>query len=189
MKKQEEPRNVRLGNLEIDLDILRKFLIKAKQRGYAGDGESEILRDYSKEFMYSDGNFFYTDDYCGNLQFFGTEKVTWQKPSGQPIWYMNYIGNIAPEFRDDETFVKKINSFLRESLFNLNSESPFRGAIREINLNCSEDFVYSTHYDGNLEKFNGQESIYYKIKTAYSGYYHGGIVIPKKSKLRQDIAL
>lgn len=75
------------------------FLLEAKQKTYAGNGEhAPSSRPASVDLPYRKGDYFYLDSYLGGLRFAGEEAV-WCK--SQPLWGMNYYGYMlvpkAPE--------------------------------------------------------------------------------------------
>lgn len=182
---------VRLGKLEVDLDELRGFIVKAKKNCYAGNGEEGRLPDGSKILTFQEGNFHYTDNYDGYYQAPGSEIVRWQKPEGQRIWQMSYSGGMSLEFRN-ESLAKETFDFLKKALKQISPDKPFRGPepLFFSSDNLSEgDFVYSADTDisesfwrENFTRFRGIEEIRHRKQrgfTIFSQDYIGGLVIPK----------
>ena len=75
----EEDLKMKIGQLEIDLEELRNFLVIAKKNAYAGGGVKKREIDGSKTFTFQEGNFHYTDNYAGSYQAPGNEIVRWQR--------------------------------------------------------------------------------------------------------------
>ncbi|MBO4858393.1 MAG: hypothetical protein J5527_07755 [Treponema sp.] len=143
------------------------FLIRAKQKTYAGHGaEIEPSRPASHDLRYEEktaaGNLLYIDTFLGGTKFAGEEAV-WI--NGIPIWSMNYYGRVTGEpFSGD---------FLKAALFEVPVEKPFRGP----NLFSQDEYTYHCKSDGDFEWFQGYEDICYKDKKIYELYFHGGIIL------------
>ena len=103
------------GRDKMDKRII-DFLIKAKQKTYAGKGaETASSREKSHDLVYRENNFMYYDTYLGVEKFAG-EEALWI--ADNPYWSMNYIGRVTGEnFNVD---------FLKEALLNVPFEKPFR---------------------------------------------------------------
>lgn len=168
---------MKIGNLEIDLGELSRFIGKAKRECYAGDGEERKLVDGSKVLTFQEGDFHYTDDYSGFYQAPGNEIVRWQRPEGQRIWQMNYSGGMLNRFWGNRELAKETFSFLKEALLEISPELPLRGSSRFE----SDDFVYLSDVEGDLVRFKGDEEIYSENlgKTVFSQDFSGGLIIPK----------
>ena len=167
----------KLGKLEIGLDQLAKFIVKAKKNCYAGNGQEERLRDGSKVLTFQDGDFHYTDNYAGSYQAPGNEIVRWQKDDGQRIWYMAYSGGMLPAFRHNDILSENTFKFLKEVLMLVTPELPFRGPLRHENTG----FEYLLEINGDIKRFSGGEIIRSKrLKdVVFSQDLIGGLVIPK----------
>jgi len=154
----------------MDIKQLSKFLVKAKINTYASSGENEerILADGSKEFKFKEKEFKYRDRYFGYNPFIGQE-IVWQDE--KVVWGMNYYGKIFSE----TVPAKDIYQFLQEALKRVPKDKPFRGP----NNYKRDDFKYINKVRGKIEKFEGQETIFYKNQLVYKLNYHGGLVIMK----------
>lgn len=142
-------------------DII-EFLVKAKKKTYAGDGNvTTSSRPCSRDLKYFEDNFEYYDSYFGTDPFVG-EEALWS--SGEIIWSMNYAGR-----KLDKDFEY---GFLKEALRLVTSEKPFRGPDEYSN----GDYKYMCETIGDFEWFQGYESITFQGKLVYECYYHGGIV-------------
>ena len=173
---------MKVGKLEIDLNELREFLVKAKKHCYAGNGEKQILTDGSKQLTFKEGNFHYTDNYAGYFQAPGTEIVRWQKEDGQRIWQMSYSGGMNPTNLSNKELAEKTFSFLKEALLQVTFENPFRGPEPSF---VKEDFIYraKTVYAAipikKIMRFKGHEEIFLKDQFVFSQDYIGGLVRPE----------
>ena len=152
----------------MDIKQLTKFLIKAKINTYASSGErrEKILPDGSKEFEFEEKKNKYRDRYVGYNPFIG-EEIVWQNE--KVIWGMNYYGEIVSEIIP----AKKIYHFLQESLKRITDDKPFRGPD-----NFKKDgFKYVNKVKGTVERFEGQETIFYKKQLVYKLSYYGGVIV------------
>jgi hypothetical protein len=173
-----EPRKIRLGALEIDLDKLTHFIVKAKQNGYAGSDVAKREADGSKTVTFQEGDFHYTDNYAGSNQAPGDEIVRWQKTDGQRIWHMAYSGGMHPEFWNDKKLREETFTFLREALMQVSFEHPFRGP----RVYRNDQFIYEHGRSGDISRFLGTEMITKKrpdIALVFSQNFIGGLVVPK----------
>lgn len=157
----------------INLNELRKFLVKAKISTYAGDGkEVEPQRPGFKELEYKEGNYEYRDSYCGFYSAPGQEIV---RVNGKPIWHMAYSGGMKKEFHYNLEFAKRTFNFLRECLKRVSEDKPYRGPdhFKE------KDYEYVNEVEGTIENFSGSEKILFKGKVVFEQKYVGGIIIEK----------
>ena len=156
----------------MDIEQLSKFLVKAKINTYAssGEGGEKILPDGSKEFEFEEKEFKYRDRYFGFNPFIG-EEIVWQNE--EVVWGMNYYGEIVSEIIP----AKSIYQFLQEALKKIPDDKPFRGPDNF----KKGDFEYINKVEGIVEKFKGEETIFYKEQPVYRLSYHGGFTIIKKT--------
>lgn len=147
---------------EVEQSDLVSFLIRAKQKTYAGHGaEVAPSRPASHDLRYEKGNLLYIDTFLGGEKFTG-EEALWK--DGIPLWSMNYSGRVTGEnFSGD---------FLKEALFNVPASAPYRGPA----IYKNGDYSYHCKVDGSFEWFQGYEEIFYLDKKIYELYFHGGIV-------------
>ena len=147
---------------EVEQSDLVSFLIRAKQKTYAGHGaEVGPSRPASHDLRYEEGNLLYIDTFLGGEKFTG-EEALWK--DGVPLWSMNYSGRVTGEnFSGD---------FLKEALFNVPASAPYRGPA----IYKNGDYSYHCKVDGSFEWFQGYEEIFYLDKKIYELYFHGGIV-------------
>jgi len=147
----------------LDLEKLIPFLIKAKQKTYAGHGaEVQSCRPSSHDLQFSEGNLLYYDTFLGGKMFSGQEAL-WQ--DNVPLWSMNYYGRVISDpFSGD---------FLKEALFNVPATNPFRGPEHF----SKDNYTYKCKVDGSFEYFQGYEEIFYFDKKIYELHFHGGIIL------------
>ena len=148
--------------------ILNDFLVKAKTNTYASNGEGgeRALEDGAKELIYEQGEYKYRDQYFGSNSFIG-EEIVWQ--NGKAIWGMNYYGKIVSDKIDND----RLYPFLKKALMLVKTDRPFRGP---------DDFhdgewEYHDENNGEVDKFDGTETIYFKKEKVFELRYHGGAIV------------
>jgi len=153
-----------------NLSQLSKFLVKAKINTYASSGEvgEKTLSDGSKEFKFAEKEFKYRDRYFGFNPFIG-EEIVWQNE--KVVWGMNYYGEVISEIIP----AKNIYQFLQEALKKILEDKPFRGP----DSFKKADFEYINKVEGTVERFKGEEIIFYKKQVVYKLNYHGGLITTK----------
>jgi len=151
----------------MDIGELCRFLVKAKINTYAGGREGAILRDGSKELVFSEGKFGYRDRYFGFNPFIGEETVFYEEAC---IWGMNYYGFAVPS---EDFSLKDMYKFLREALKRVSEKKPFRGPEKYE----KHQFKYVNNVEGDLSRFNGTERIFHKGKEIYTLLYQGGCTV------------
>ena len=144
-------------------DELKKFLIKAKREGYAsGETTTKKENDGSNSTRCEMGDFKFHDNWFGGEPFAGRE-VVWFK--NKPYWMMVYSGE---EFAGDEKAIPT----LRKALSAMPDEMPTRGPrILE-----DGEYTYKNNWQGDIEKFSGEESISKSGEKVYNARYIGGLV-------------
>ncbi len=138
------------------------FLITAKKVTYAGKGtETKSSRPKSHDLEYEKDGLKYIDTYLGERKFAG-EEALWD--NNTPFWSMNYCGRIlSDDFEGD---------FLKEALFNVPIDMPFRGPLEFKRGN----FYYRCKVDGDFDWFNGVEEIFKNGIKVYECVFHGGSI-------------
>ena len=156
--------------MDINLEDLAKFLVKAKQMGYATNGR-EVIPDSSgfKEFTFKNGKFDYSDKYAGFYTFVGQEVVRLEK---LPKWMMGYSGGMLEEYQGDLELTRNAYSFLKKVLLSVNEERPFRGPI----VFEDDDFRYRNEIKGDIKEFRGVENIFKKGTEVYKLSYGGRLL-------------
>ena len=154
----------------MNINQLSKFLESAKISTYAssGEGGEKLLLDGSKEFEFREEEIKYRDRYFGFNPFVGQEVVF---QNGKIVWGVNYYGEVISKSIPP----KQIYQFLQEALKKIPKDNPFRGPRRF----KKDNFQYLNKIKGTVEKFEGEEKIFYKGKLVYGLVYHGGIILEK----------
>ena len=137
-----------------------EFLIRAKQKTYAGKGaESESSRPLSHDLKYQEENLLYIDTYLGG-EYFSGEEAVWD--SLKPVYAMNYSGRVLKEsFSGD---------FLKAALHEVPLEKPFRGP----DVFKDGNYLYKCSVTGNINWFQGYEEIFNGTEKIYECFFHGG---------------
>jgi hypothetical protein len=146
---------------------LLHFIAKAKKQAYAStSSKPKRTKDDGKTYTIKQGNYTYTDTYFGNLIDCGQERIYFK---GKVIWMMAYRGGMCKgkESMDNEAF-----SFLKTCISRMPKQFPARGP-KMVNKG---DWKYENKWQGNIEGFTGEESIYYKGEQVCFRNYVGGLV-------------
>ncbi len=149
---------------------LINFLIKAKKQTYANENikKSESTRLGSNDYEYSDENLTYHDSYFGGTNFMGEEVIYEKKEI--PIWGMNYYGVTLDNSLSEEAMDKA----LRPALMKVGEDDliPVRGPKEYIN----GEYKYTFNCVGDINYFEGEETIYKNNIKIYNLKCHGGII-------------
>lgn len=149
---------------------LREFLIEAKKHTYASEnGKKQIsTRQGSYDYEYHNNEMTYHDTYFGGTNFMGEEVVYISSES--PLWGMNYYGITLDESLSEEA----IDKALRPALMRVGEDDtiPVRGPKEYIN----GDYKYTFEVNGNLDYFEGVETIYKNNEKIYVLKCHGGTI-------------
>ncbi len=153
--------------ISMDIAKLKQFLVNAKKNTYASGGESKAKTffDGTKEYIFNEGDLKYVDKYKGHEKFNGEENVF---ENNKIIWRMKYKGKIL----SDKISADDIYLFLRKALKKIYKDNSFRGPKKLI----SKEYKYINNIKGDIEKFSGEEKIFYKDELIYSLIYSGQIV-------------
>jgi hypothetical protein len=155
--------------MDVSLDRLNEFIVRAKAVTYVGSGEpAPSSRPGSHDLRFEDGPFSYLDSYYGGSDFIGEEVVYYE---GQAVWAMNYYGYILkPDLIDAATAGKVIKA----SLSALYTEGRFLGGFEFE----SGGYVYTDTNEGDAAHFTGREWISQQGIRVYELVYHGGLIKP-----------
>lgn len=149
---------------------LREFLIEAKKQTYANENVKKQIstRQGSYDYEYRNNEMTYHDTYFGGTNFMGEEVVYISSES--PLWGMNYYGITLDENLSEEA----IDKALRPALMRVGEDDtlPVRGPKEYIN----GDYKYTFEVNGNLDYFEGVETIYKNNKKIYVLKCHGGTI-------------
>lgn len=149
-------------------DKLIDFLVKAKKQTYANGNVKKVesSRLNSSDYEYTDGKMTYHDTYFGGTDFIGEEVVYDERQI--PIWAMNYHGITL----DDDLSEAAVDNALRPALMKVGEDDvlPLRGPKEFVN----GEYKYTFEVTGDLDKFEGEESIVRGNEKVYSLLCHGG---------------
>lgn len=149
---------------------LYNFLVEAKKQTYANESakKTESSRKGSYDYEYSNGKMTYHDTYFGGTKFMGEEVV--YTSDDTPIWGMNYYGTTLDETLSEEA----IDKALRPALMKVGEDDiiPVRGPKEYLN----NEYRYSFEVVGDLNRFEGTETIYKNEEKVYVLKCHGGII-------------
>jgi hypothetical protein len=157
----------------IDIEALRKFLVKANENGYAG-GAKEVTpqRPGFSEIEYKSGDWYFRDSYAGHYFAPGQEVVYFRD---KPVWAMAYAGGMTFDKHGDTKLDKITYKFLRKALLAMDPDKPFRGPEHF----DDGEFCYHSELEGDIEEFAGNEYIEYKGKVIFSQNFIGGLIVDK----------
>lgn len=159
--------------MQIDLEKLANFLVRAKIAAYAGDGkELKPERKDFKELEYSEGDLYYRDSYVGAYRAPGQEVV---RENGKPIWVMSYDGGMVEKYYGDTEMTVQAIGFLKVALQAITPDIPYRGP-KELR---KDDWLYTNEIEGDIKGFKGNEKIFYKDELVFEQNYIGGLVVNK----------
>ena len=146
---------------------VRQFLLYCGREGYAaaGDEVQKKEADGSTTIELVRGDFRFHDNYFGGEPYGGREVVFYQD---KPVWMMVYYGLVLDGGND----VGPLYGFLRKALVAVPDEALYRGpqALADGNLQ------YTNHWQGEIERFLGEESITRDGQCVYQASYIGGLV-------------
>lgn len=156
--------------LMINKQQLTQFLIDSSNAGYAGGKEKQWIKEkdgsttipFEKEDWKSHDNFFGGEPYGGRVVVFYKNK---------PIWMMVYYGWVK-----DGVETGPVYHILQGALKLMPEEAPFRGP-KEHQQN---KMVYKNTWQGDVERFSGEEIISSEGKITYQANYMGGWVDQRK---------
>ena len=145
---------------------LTQFLLASNQAGYATGEERQWTKedDGSTTITFVQGqfrshdNFFGGEPYGGRLVVFHNTKA---------VWMMVYYGWVESGANTDEVY-----KILREALKRMPEDAPFRGP-KELTI---DEYKYENNWQGNVERYEGQEKIMHAGKIIYQAWYKGGLV-------------
>ena len=149
---------------------LYNFLVEAKKQTYANENIKKVQssRESSFDYEYNNGQMIYHDTYFGGTKFMGEEVV--YNSNNIPIWGMNYYGVTLNENLSEEV----IDNALRPALMLVGEDDilPLRGPKEYEN----NGYKYNFQVNGNLDYFEGVETIFRNEEKIYVLKCHGGII-------------
>ena len=150
--------------------MIENFLIEAKKQTYANENAPKIdsSRLNSKDYEYKKGNMIYHDTYFGGTNFIGEEVVY---IDNQTYWAMNYYGATLDETLGEEAMDKALRPALMKVGEDVNV-IPVRGPKEFIN----GEYKYTFEIRGDINCFNGIESVYKNDVKIYELRCTGGLI-------------
>lgn len=153
------------------IDELIDFLIESNKVGYASGNSANTIKenDGSTSIFYQEGDWRFHDNYFGGEPYGGREIIFFRD---KPCWIMVYYGQILSRTENTHS----LYSFLQKALLLNPKEIPVRGPKKY----TEDEFKYVNEWQGNIEKFHGEEKIFKKRKLVYNAFYVGGLVDQRK---------
>ena len=143
---------------------LTQFLVEANAKGYAAGVEEKKEKDGSSTITYESGGFRMHDNFFGGEPYGGREVVFYK---GKPYWIMVYYGEVEKGIDKDEVY-----EFLKIALRKVPKDAPLRGPKKF----KRRKWEYENKWEGDVEKFKGEEVILKDGKKVYWAGYLGGLI-------------
>lgn len=150
----------------MDKEALRQFLIDSNKAGYAGGKEKQWIKeaDGSTTIPFEKGAWRSRDNFFGGEPYGGRTIVFYQ---GKPYWMMVYYGRVEEGVETDPVY-----AVLRNALMQIPEDYPFRGPQEY----QEGDYTYTNNWQGEVDRFSGEERITQGDKLIYKANYLGGLV-------------
>ena len=150
--------------------MIEDFLIEAKKQTYANENVSKTAssRLNSNDYEYKKDNMIYHDTFFGGTNFIGEEVVY---IDNKTYWAMNYYGTTLDENLSEEAMDKALRPALMKVGEN-NNVIPVRGPKEFIN----GEYKYDFEVNGDINCFNGIETIYKNNVKIYELKCTGGLI-------------
>ena len=150
--------------------MIEEFLIEAKKQTYANENTPKIAssRLNSNDYEYRKDNMIYHDTFFGGTNFIGEEVVY---IDNKTYWAMNYYGTTL----DGNLSEEAIDKALRPALMKVGEDKnviPVRGPKEFIN----GEYRYTFEINGDINCFNGIETIYKNNVKIYELRCTGGLI-------------
>lgn len=150
----------------IDPKDLTQFLVDSNKAGYATGEEKQWITepDRSTTIPFKKGAWRSHDNYFGGEPYGGRVVVFYEE---KPVWMMVYYGWVEEQTAPDPVYV-----ILRNALKRMPDESPFRGPKEY----AEGEHAYTNSWNGEVDRFSGEEQIMQAGKLVYKANYMGGLV-------------
>lgn len=116
------------------------------------------------------GHWRFNDNFFGGEPYGGREVIFYED---QPVWVMVYYGRVE----DSQHEVSKLYGFLKQALALVPDDAPYRGP-KEF---TDGEWRYENLWQGEIDNFAGEETIYCNQGKVYSAKYMGGLVDQPRS--------
>jgi len=149
---------------------LRSFLIDSNKAGYAGGEEKKWVKesDGSTTIPFEKGPWKPYDNFFGGEPYGGRTVVFYE---GKPYWIMVYYGWVAEGVENGPVY-----EILRKALAKMPEDHPYRGP-KEFK---DGEYIYSNSWEGEIDRFEGEETILKGQELVYKANYIGGLVDQKR---------
>ena len=149
---------------------LRQFLIDSNRAGYAGGEEKKWVKeaDSSTTIPFEKGPWKSHDNFFGGEPYGGRTVVFY---NGKPYWMMVYYGWVEEGVKTSSVY-----KVLRNALKQMPEDYPFRGPEEY----KEGEFTYTNTWEGEVDRFAGEEQITRGGKLIYKANYLGGLVDQRK---------
>lgn len=147
---------------------LKEYLLKIAKEGYANaEKENSWVKEEngSTTITHEDGDFSMHDNFFGGEPYGGRQVIFYKE---KPVWIMVYYGKVDKSVPD----VKNVYTTLQKALAISDPDMPLRGP----KMFLSGGMQYVNHCHGDIEEYEGKESIVKDGKEVYSASYMGGYV-------------
>lgn len=145
---------------------LKQFLIDSNKAGYAGGEEKQWVKesDGSTTIPFKEGQWSSHDNFFGGEPYGGRTIIFYKD---KPFWMMVYYGRVEEGIEPN-----KVYQVLKNALIQMPENYPYRGP-REYK---DGDYVYTNSWEGEVNRFSGEERIKKGKKLIYKANYIGGLV-------------
>lgn len=150
----------------MDKASLKQFLLDCNKAGYAGGEEKEWIKepDGSTTIPFTKGSWRMNDNFFGGEPYGGREIVFFEE---KPVWMMVYYGWVVEGAESNPVY-----GVLRNALSQMPEDYPYRGP-KEYK---EGEFIYTNSWEGEVDRFSGEEQIKQGGKLIYKANYLGGLV-------------
>lgn len=149
----------------IDLNELKRFLMKANMSHADGSAAMKKESDGSRTITFKDGDWSMDDNFFGGEPYGGRQVVFYKD---QPAWMCAYYGWVSK----DRKSADDVYDFLREALQYPPKDMPLRGAASY----KKNSFEYQHRAEGDIDNFTSNEVILKGDKQIYWAKFIGGLV-------------
>lgn len=145
---------------------LRQFLIDSNKAGYAGGEEKKWIKeaDGSTTIPFKKGEWKSHDNFFGGEPYGGRVIVFYRN---KPYWMMVYYGWVTEGVETDSVY-----AVLRNALMQMPEDYPYRGP-KEYQ---ESEYAYTNFWEGDVDRFSGEERIMKNGTLIYKANYLGGWV-------------
>jgi len=149
---------------------LKQFLIDSNSAGYAGGEEKKWIKenDGSTTIPFEKGPWRSHDNFFGGEPYGGRTIVFYE---GKPYWMMVYYGWVEEGAETDPVY-----AVLRGALKQMPQDYPFRGPEEY----KEGEYTYTNKWEGEVDRFSGEEKITQGDILIYKANYLGGLVDQRK---------